>query len=986
MVKLQSLLQEHPELAKCVFAAALDGDTPHSQRALIAETCNVVFTNPDTLHASILPHWETKYRTLLQNLKYVVIDEAHTYEGVFGAHVAMILARLYRVHCCCCKNNIHDNDDSDSDRDSDNDNDKEQYAQDNRPKPTIIDGNDATTSRGNNNNNSNSALNPPPSSSTSTSASLVFLACSATLAYPEHHFRLLCCIPSAQPVTVLTDDFSPRAAKHFFVWNPPLLDENGKSLGYVAWPNKAKAKTYSKQKGASTGKKRKSSSSSSAQKDPTKSTSTRGDNGKQPNDGSVIQLSSQSSEIEKSNIQRSRKEVRRRHSADETALLLARAVTKGVRCIAFCKTRCLVEWVYERCIRALKQSPETAKLISKVDSYRGGYSRLKRREIEEKLFHNQLLGVVGTSALELGVDIGGVGLTLHCGFPSSHASLMQQAGRAGRGAAASHQPSLAICVCFNSPIDQHLWRHPTSLLSRGLSAPLSMPIYPGLVQGHLICAGNEFPLTGRFNTSAIQTVEEKPVDDLLSDEELFGSKKVYLEAMESLMSNGSFSMEKIAVFGGKFIAVFKTHPSIKNPWTEVSIRSIETVNYDIVDLSHPMQGNRMDGKHHEAAIMDNIPYSRVFYHAFPGAIITHRGRRYKIVSMTRPPAFGVGFRSTVTLGAYAKPSSHRYCTRPLSNLKITVVKQMERVDLTDKGTSQKELNQAPPDPSTIFSDDLDPSLGSFAGCGIITVKRNVHGYKKISLVTRDELSRSELSLPDMEYDTFAFWIDCDASGLGRLMTQQAFGYGVHALSHALCNVAPLFVPCVLNDVQCDHSFYSPTRVVIFDSRAGGSGITAQLWKSIFTPRGLVQAAVDLLQTCPSCADDAGYTGGCPACIQAGECIKFNDFLCKSSALIIARHMLQRLEKTELYKQKVKEQLNEEFGDGVHSQLDSNVSRDELKKKKERDSFSSPRSEKRRKAMRVAMDIDTARQRQLVIGRPSWPMDRSSGTPREQQEA
>jgi DEAD/DEAH box helicase domain-containing protein len=141
---------------------------------------------------------------------------------------------------------------------------------------------------------------------------------------------------------------------------------------------------------------------------------------------------------------------------------------------------------------------------------------------------------------------------------------------------------------------------------------------------------------------------------------------------------------------------------------------------------------------------------------------------------------------------------------------------MERVDIF--GNQGEKMSAEAPDASTTFSHDVDVSLGSFAGCGTVTLKRNVHGYKKLSLVTREELSRSELSLPDMEFDTFAFWLDCDAAGLGRTMTPEKFGHGVHALSHALCNVAPLFVPCVLNDVQCDHSVYNPTRVVICDAR------------------------------------------------------------------------------------------------------------------------------------------------------------------------
>lgn len=132
-----------------------------------------------------------------------------------------------------------------------------------------------------------------------------------------------------------------------------------------------------------------------------------------------------------------------------------------------------------------------------------------------------------------------------------------------------------------------------------------------------------------------------------------------------------------------------------------------------------------------------------------GAIIVHRGQTYKITSMTRPPAFGNSFRS-MTLGAYAKPCNHRYYTRPLSSLKITVVKQMERVDLLKRTSSNQPVQQAQPDPLTLFSSDGDDaSFGSFAGCGVVTVKRNVHGYKKMSVVTRDEISRSELVLPDM---------------------------------------------------------------------------------------------------------------------------------------------------------------------------------------------------------------------------------------------
>ena len=934
-----------------VNAATLDGDCSHAQRAQVVKHAKIILTNPDTLHAAILPNHKNLYRPLLERVSFVVIDEAHMYEGVFGAHVAMVLSRLARV-CAISRHSCADND-------------------------VELPGKKSTWASG------------------KTHIGPIYLACSATMPHPEHYFRLLCPISSGYShVTIVKEDGSPRSSKHFFVWNPPLLDIDGNSTGSVEFKARRKQK--------------------------------------QPKQGDETPSNLPTSD-------RMQEKIRRRHSADETALLLARAVASGVRCIAFCKTRCLVEWVYERAIAALQRDPNTSHLADKVQSYRGGYTRKERRVIEEQLFQNKLLGVVGTSALELGVDIGGLDLTLHCGFPTSHASLLQQAGRAGRGTQRLNIPSLAIVVCFNSPPDQHLWRHPSSLLRLGTSVPTSMPLYSGLVQEHLLCAGHEFPLTGYLRATDIVTTSSHQHDDsmckskhsTLCDVDLFGSQDLYNEALETLVGRGSLIPEIVAVAGlpGKSSTiVHKTHPSISKPWLRVSLRSIEPLSYNIVNVAHPGQNGRMDGTiYDDDAVMDVIPYSRVFYHAFPGAIIMHRGQRFKIISLTRPPAFastgqyngGNTYRAnSLTLAAYAKPSLHGYFTRPLSSLHITVVKQMERVDLTGKTTS-KDIDPndvvtgngadvardmtgqaSPPIPFTENpSIHDDQTIGSFAGCGVVTIRRNVHGYKKISMVTREELSRSELSLPDMEFDSFAIWLDCDADVLKRFLGPVNFGYGMHALSHALVAVAPLFVPCVISDVQCDHAVYKPTRVTIFDERAGGSGICAQLWHHVFVPNGLVEAAIQLLEKCPSCSGDTGYEGGCPACLQFGECIKFNDYLCKSSGLVIAKHLLQRLKQTSLYKAAF---AKKEKGVSTNKKTFDNMNDSELvmsptsrtsrcsdkssdndeeldrENMKEVASPQTPRKKARARALKCAKDIFGARDRQVIVGRPTWPLDESSG--------
>ena len=73
-----------------------DGDTPSDARQSIRQHGHIVLTNPDMLHTGILPH-HTKWTRLFENLKYVVIDELHTYRGVFGSHLANVLRRLKRI-------------------------------------------------------------------------------------------------------------------------------------------------------------------------------------------------------------------------------------------------------------------------------------------------------------------------------------------------------------------------------------------------------------------------------------------------------------------------------------------------------------------------------------------------------------------------------------------------------------------------------------------------------------------------------------------------------------------------------------------------------------------------------------------------------------------------------------------------------------------------------------------------------------------------
>ena len=96
-----------------VAAHSYDGDTSQSQRHQVRQSSGILITNPDMLHAGILPQ-HTAWRNLFSQLAYVVLDEMHVYRGVFGSHVANVLRRLKRVcrfygaepHFICCSATI----------------------------------------------------------------------------------------------------------------------------------------------------------------------------------------------------------------------------------------------------------------------------------------------------------------------------------------------------------------------------------------------------------------------------------------------------------------------------------------------------------------------------------------------------------------------------------------------------------------------------------------------------------------------------------------------------------------------------------------------------------------------------------------------------------------------------------------------------------------------------------------------------------------
>src|SRR4051812_792757 len=178
----------------------------------------------------------------------------------------------------------------------------------------------------------------------------------------------------------------------------------------------------------------------------------------------------------------------RRSPLAEAADLLAELVAEGARTIVFMKSRKAVELMARFAQLALEDlgHPE---LTSRIAPYRAGYTPQQRRELERRLVDGELLGVVSTDALELGIDIGSLDAAICVTFPGTVASLRQMWGRAGR-----RGRGLAVYVAGEDALDQFFCRHPDEFLDRPVEAAILDPFNEQLYAAHLLCAAHEGPL------------------------------------------------------------------------------------------------------------------------------------------------------------------------------------------------------------------------------------------------------------------------------------------------------------------------------------------------------------------------------------------------------------------------------------------------------------------------------------------------------------
>src|SRR5262250_2115768 len=162
----------------------------------------------------------------------------------------------------------------------------------------------------------------------------------------------------------------------------------------------------------------------------------------------------------------------------EAASLAVQLLKEKVATIVFAQSRLSTEVLLSTIKRGVEDKTGDSGMVR---GYRAGYLPLRRREVEQGLRSGDVLGVVATSALELGIDIGHLDAAVLAGYPGTIASMWQQAGRAGRRSG----QSAAIMVATSSPMDQYLATHPDYLFGAPPEQALINPEYPVIHGNHL---------------------------------------------------------------------------------------------------------------------------------------------------------------------------------------------------------------------------------------------------------------------------------------------------------------------------------------------------------------------------------------------------------------------------------------------------------------------------------------------------------------------
>ena len=356
----------------------------------------------------------------------------------------------------------------------------------------------------------------------------------------------------------------------------------------------------------------------------------------------------------------------RRSANSEATSLFTELVSRNIRSLTFARSRRLTELIYTYSRQRLAEANPA--LANQIKAYRAGYLPQERRQIEQELFAGELLGVVATTALELGIDIGDLEATVLTGYPGSIASTWQQAGRSGRG----RDESLSFLIGLDNPLDQYFMRHPDSFFHKSVENTLVNPANPYILRAHLLCAAWELPLRS-------------------ADEKFFGS--TFIQERAGIEAQGILR---------KRIRKWYLSPTVAYPAQSINIRSTSGESFTLMDAS-------------TGCLLETVEASVAFFQIHPGAIYLHQGESYLVTELDLASRTAYAMPTTASYYTQAKEITDLHIVRVIRDkscrkakvylgeveITTTVVGFKKKAQFTEEVISEESLDLPPQHFSTL---------------------------------------------------------------------------------------------------------------------------------------------------------------------------------------------------------------------------------------------------------------------------------------------
>ena len=490
----------------------------------------------------------------------------------------------------------------------------------------------------------------------------------------------------------------------------------------------------------------------------------------------------------------------RRSYVAETRRIAAEFLKRQLQLIVFAQSRLTTEILTTYLKDDFANAPGAH---DQIRGYRGGYLPQRRREIEKGLREGQVRGVVSTNALELGIDIGALDVSVMAGYPGTIASTWQRAGRAGRHMARS----AAVMVASSAPVDQFVAKHPSYFFDASPEHALINPDNLHILVDHVKCAAFELPFSGsdRFGAVDVQ------------------------EVLQILRENGLVHRSgdpDDEADPGQWHWTSESYPA-----DAVSLRSITSDNFVVVDATA------------ESKVIGETDFTSGPSTLHPKAIYLVEGRLFQVESLDFDGR-----------KAYVRSVDCDYYTTAISYSKVTVLERATPegevpahgdVHVSSRVVGFKKIKFYTNE--NVGSGELDlPEQQMHTTAYWLTVPETVMQALPWS---KDDKRDGVIGLGFAMKSIAALMLMCDQRDLGL-----AFGQGDDAHGETRPTGGRTAMPEQLGDEP---------RIYLYDAFPGGIGFSAPLFAMhhdlLDRTRQLI-AGCDCDHGCPTCVGPIGETG------------------------------------------------------------------------------------------------------------------------------